>query len=527
MNFISLAFLAFLAVTIAVYFLVPLKVRWIVLAAASALFYLWAGWESFLFLLAVAAATYGAGALIGRVDKKTEAWLAADPEIAKERRRERRKRDAKKKKAICAAAVVLCIGALAAVKYLGLLLDTAGRLAQLFGLQAFSVTVAFLVPVGHSFYLFQGVGYVVDVYRGICPAERNPLKYFLFLAYFPHLLQGPIERYNDLAPQLLQGHRWDTEGAKEGVRRILIGFLKKVALADVLAVCTGNILQSYAAEGAMVFLLLILYAVQLYADFSGFMDIALGVSRIFGIRLQENFDKPYLSRSIAEFWRRWHITLGSWFRDYVYYPVIGSKLGHALAKRKSKRANVLLTVLALLAVWCCMGLWHGADWTYLIYGLYHGGLIILSVLAEPLCKKCRAALHIDADAFLYRAFCVARTFLLVCLGYVFFIAGNISTAWSMLTALFTSFDLQVLWNGTLADVGLSAFTFLQAALVVVLLFLAGNVFVPRRRRCLYTRRETALYENVVTVGLLYCAALAWILLYSAGDYTSMFVYFQF
>lgn len=527
MNFISLAFLAFLALTAAVYFLVPLRGRWIVLAAASALFYLWAGWESFLFLLAVVAATYGAGVLIGHVDEKTEAWVSAAPELTKEQKRERKRRDGKKKKAICAAAVVLCIGALAAVKYLGLLLDMAGRLAQLFGLQAFSATVAFLVPVGLSFYLFQGVGYVVDVYRGVCRAERNPLKYFLFLAYFPHLLQGPIERYNDLAPQLFCGHAFDAGEAKEGLQRILIGFLKKVALADALAVCTGNILQNYTAEGTMVFVLLVLYAVQLYADFSGFMDIALGVSRLFGIRLQENFDKPYLSRSIAEFWRRWHITLGSWFRDYVYYPVIGSKLGHALAKKKSKRANTFLTVLALLAVWCCMGLWHGAAWTYLIYGLYHGGLIILSVLAEPLFKKCRSALHIDANAFLYRAFCVARTFLLVCFGYVFFIAGDFSSAGGMIASLFTSFDLQVLWNGTLADAGLSAATLLQAVLVILLLFLAGNVFVPRRRKCLYTSGEMALYKNTVSVNLLFCVVLAWILLYSAGDYTSMFVYFQF
>jgi D-alanyl-lipoteichoic acid acyltransferase DltB (MBOAT superfamily) len=371
------------------------------------------------------------------------------------------------------------------------------------------------------------MGYVIDVKRGECGAEKNFFKYFLFIAYFPQLLQGPIERYNDLAPQLYEGHGFDADNFAKGGQRIAIGFFKKVVIADMAGIFVDQVLADETQTGVVIALMLLFYAIQLYADFSGFMDIACGVSKLFGIRLAENFDTPYLSLSVAEFWRRWHITLGAWFRDYLYYPFLTSKLSAALMKKRKAWATALATTLGLLLVWVCMGLWHGAAWSFLFYGLYHGGLIILGNLTKPLTQKWIAAWKIDENSALFTLFRMARTFLLVCFGYVFFVTGDIGESFSLIARMFSAFNWNVFADGTLGDLGLTAYSLWQIALGILILVVYSGTMKPRKTYCLYTEREKTFNGALTMVTLMIAVVFAWVLLYALGDYTSDFVYFQF
>lgn len=527
MNFISLVFLLFLLIVIVLYSVVPKKFRWIVLTAASAVFYFYAGWSYFLFLLGAVTVTYFAGVAIGAIEKSRKKYFERSAELTEEQRKARKERDNRREKAICIIAVCLGIGVLAGLKYLNMIISGFEALTGLFGGAVSSKAMALFLPLGMSFYLFKSIGYVIDVYRRASAPQTNYFKYFLFIAYFPSLLQGPIERYEDMAPQLYEGKKITVENLSSGMKRMLIGFLKKVAIADVISGFVKNVVASPSAGGAMILLMLVMYAIQLYADFSGFMDISLGVSRIFGIELTENFDKPYLSRSIAEFWRRWHITLGAWFRDYLYYPIVASKLGRKLAKKKKKRSSKLLSAAALLTVWICMGLWHGADLAFLIYGLYHGGIIISSFLLDGVYKKVRNKLGINTDGIAYKAFCTVRTFLLVSFGYVFFVTGDFSASVNLIVEIFTHFNITALFTGSAADMGLTPFTLLQIVLLIFFLMLMSDVLKPRRSALISSDGQAAFREVFMCITLIMCVVIAWLLLYSVGDYTSQFIYFEF
>lgn len=527
MNFISLEFLLFLLAVIVVYFVVPKKFRWIVLTVASAAFYFYAGWSYFLFLAGVVTVTYVSALAIGAIDKSRQKYFDGNADLTKEQKNIRKTCDDKRKKIVCVITVCAGIGVLIGLKYLNMIISGIDAFAGLFGHSISSGALTLFLPLGMSFYLFKSLGYVIDVYRSASLPQTNYFKYFLFIAYFPSLLQGPIERYEDMAPQLYEGKDITAENFSKGSERILIGFLKKVAIADVIAEFVQNVVADYSAGGAMIVLMLLMYAIQLYADFSGFMDISIGVSRIFGIELAENFDKPYLSQSIAEFWRRWHITLGAWFRDYLYYPIIASKLGRKLARKKKKWATSLLSVIALFAVWTCMGLWHGASLSFLMYGLYHGGIIISSYLLDGVYKKIRRKLGINGNGFAYKVFCTVRTFILVCFGYVFFVTGDFGTSVNMIAEIFTDFNATVLFDGSVAVAGLSIFTLLQIILLVFLLMLSSNILQPKRRAMPLPNGEAALRKVFVCITLIICVIIGWLLLYSAGDYTSQFIYFQF
>ena len=283
MNFISLEFLLFLCVVIAVYFVFPQKFRWIILTVASAVFYFFAGWSYFLFLMGVITVTYLSGLWIGAIDKSQKRYFDDNAELTKDRKNIRKKRDNKRKKIICVVAVCLEIGVLVGLKYLNMIIAGIEAFAGLFGNPVTSGTLTLFLPLGMSFYLFKSLGYVIDVYRSTSLPQTNYFKYFLFIAYFPSLLQGPIERYENMASQLYAGKGITAENFSTGAERMLIGFLKKVAIADVIAEFVQNVVADYSAGGAVIVLMLLMYAVQLYADFSGFMDISIGVSRIFGI----------------------------------------------------------------------------------------------------------------------------------------------------------------------------------------------------------------------------------------------------
>ena len=443
MLFTSFRFLVFLLALFAGYFLLPKRVRWMWLLLGSAFFYLCTGLKYCLFLLASILSAWAFGLACGRLDRRAEAYDAE--EHSREEKRAFRAALDKKRRLAAALVIVFNLGVLAVLKYADFVLANVAAAVRLF-VPSFQIpSLGLLLPLGISFYTFMAVGYCVDVYRGVTEAERNPFKLALFLSFFPHITQGPIDRYDALASQLFEGRGFDFDRVQRGLCRMLWGFFQKLVVADRLAILVDHVFDAPGSfSGLYLAFAVVCYAVQIYADFAGYMDIALGAGRVLGIELAENFDAPYLSSGIPEYWRRWHITLGAWFRDYLFYPIQRSapmkKLSRALQKRRSRAfASLVTTSAALAVVWFATGLWHGASWHYIAWGVYYGVLIILSTWTKPLADRAVRKLRIDRETSGWRMFCVLRTFALVLVGYVLFRAANMAQAAEIFGRIVTRF----------------------------------------------------------------------------------------
>lgn len=369
MSSLSIEFLLLAAGVTIVYYLLPLSVRWVALLGGSALFALLSGRQSAAHLSAVALLMWG-GALL--LQKKRRRWLLA-------------------------LLLGLELGAMAFLKYYPAL--SGARL---------------LLPVGLSYFTFQSAGYLIDVYRGKAQAQKNPLKAWLFIGYFPQLSQGPISSWRELSGPLFSGRPFEPEGFVSGFALLLWGYFKKLVVADRLAPLTKALLEGEALPGWLILLGAALYAVRLYMDFSGGMDVARGVSFLLGVELPENFRRPFFARSLADYWRRWHITLGAWFRSYLLYPMVTSRGGVALGRAAGralgkKTGRAIPGALATLLVFLLIGVWHGASWNAVIYGAYFGLLMGASMLLEPLWKRARKRCGKGRTGF----FSLARTWLLL------------------------------------------------------------------------------------------------------------------
>jgi D-alanyl-lipoteichoic acid acyltransferase DltB (MBOAT superfamily) len=290
-----------------------------------------------------------------------------------------------------------------------------------------TVTLDILLPVGISFYTFQALSYTIDVYQHKIKPTRDPVAFFAFISFFPQLVAGPIERATNLLPQFQRERTFDYTKAVDGMRQMLWGFFKKMVVADNCAAVVNSIWPIYQfATGLHLLLIAILFTFQIYGDFSGYSDIAIGCARLFGIELKRNFNFPYFSRDIAEFWRRWHISLTTWFRDYIYIPLGGSRVG----KWKSFRNTMVIFLVS--------GFWHGANWTFIVWGAYHA-LLFLPLL---LFGKNRRYTNTVATGRLFPSirelFQMLLTFLLVVVGWIIFRAENITQAWDYLCQMFSS-----------------------------------------------------------------------------------------
>lgn len=287
-----------------------------------------------------------------------------------------------------------------------------------------------LLPVGISFYTFQEVSYVIDVYRGQLPAQRRLGIFALYVSYFPQLVAGPIERSHRLMPQLTARRYFCPEQAVYGLRQILWGMCKKVVIADNLATWVDQVYTTPAAySGPVLTLGTVCFAFQIYCDFSGYSDIALGSARIMGIRLMQNFDRPYLSRSIAEFWQRWHISLSTWFRDYIYIPLGG------------RRVSTSRWCVNIIIVFALSGLWHGADWTFIAWGLLHGLYYICGKMSARPREAILSSLRLEKLPRLHGMIQTMMTFALVCFAWIFFRAKDMETAWAVISGLPYGWDL--------------------------------------------------------------------------------------
>lgn len=364
----------FLGLTVLAYFVTPIKKRWCVLLAASLLFYLYYTKFLSVYIFLTSMAVYFSAIWLEKIDACAE---LAKAHLPMEERTAYKNGILWQKKAVVAVLILINFGILAFLKYSVFATNSLNVLLQLLPAQKHLHTSTMLLPLGISFYTLQAVSYVVDVYRGKIKANRNFGQVLLFVCFFPQIVEGPIGRYDHLAPQLYEGHRFDYQNFTHGLQLILWGLFKEIVIADRANMLVSRVFDHNGSySGADVVLATLLYTLQLYADFSGCMDVATGSAQILGIHLTPNFRRPFLSRSVNEFWRRWHITLGAWLRDYVFYPVSLSKPmvrfnRFIRGKHNTHLGKWAMAGSALLFVWLGMGIWHGAGWKYLAYGMYY------------------------------------------------------------------------------------------------------------------------------------------------------------
>ncbi len=469
MKLTSLAFLLFLAGLLAVYYLVPKKLQWVVLLAGSCGFYLWAGPEYGAFLLFTVLSTYLFTRLMAKNLDRQDAYLAQNKQTLSREEKKAYKAAVKKKNRLwMCLCLLLNFGILAVCKFC-LLPDMKGALSET-GLSFLTLGL----PMGISFYMFQSMGYVVDVYRGTVKAERNLGKLSLFVSFFPQLIQGPISKFSQIAGDLYAPKAFDSRNLSYGLQRILWGFFKKLVIADRIAPAVGALKDP--ALGGMGFLLLTLcYAIQIYGDFTGGIDIALGAAECFGIHLPENFRRPFFSKNIAEYWRRWHISLGEWMKDYIFYPISVSqpmlkltKAGRAKFGDIGKRIPVYI---ATVATWFVTGIWHGLTPNFVLWGMLNCVFIIGSQELIPLYARFHGRFGWKEKGW-YGAFEMLRMFILMNLIRACDLFPRVSDYFRGLTSVFTAPNFRLFSGDLLKTLKLSGLDLgiLAGGTVVLFLF---------------------------------------------------------
>ena len=389
-----------------------------------------------------------------------------------------------------------------------------------------------LLPLGISFYTFQLTGYLIDVYKERTEAEGNLFRYALFASYFPQMIQGPISKHSQLAPQLFTPHEYDETAFREGLLRLLWGYFKKMVICANVSVLSNEIIGQFDAKGYAgftVFTGVLLYGVQMYADFSGGIDIIMGISELFGIRLTENFRSPYMATTISDFWQRWHISLGHWMRDYLFYPIALSKPFSRMARRMKKRigpyyGKIMPATIASFVIFLLVGLWHGASWRYVAFGLYQATFTSLDSVFERTAEKTRGVLRIDGASFSWRLFQILRTAALVTVGRYFDCAASLRTALRMLKATFTTFNPTVFLDGSFLQMGLDPGTFRFTMLLIVFL-IAVDVFNEKG----LVFRELFAKQGIVFRWMVYLTAIFAVLVFGAwgpGYNAAAFIYQQ-
>lgn len=475
MLFNSFSFLIFFPIVTLIYFVIPKRVRWMWLLVTSYFFYMNWHAEYALLMALCTLVTFGCSLAIDRYSEK------------------------KARKRVLAAGIVFNVGLLAYFKYTGMLLDIVSRMCSALALPFEPPKVSILLPVGISFYIFQALSYMIDVYKRRVKPERNVFKYALFVSFFPQLVAGPIERSGRLLRQVSQPHDFDWQRVRQGLLIMMLGYFEKVVIADRAAIYVDAVFNGwYYASGAQIALATAVFAVQDLCDFAGYSYIAIGAAKVLGIDLMTNFRQPYFAHSVQNFWARWHISLSTWFRDYIYFP-LGAGRGSKL--RKSFNLMVVYTV---------SGLWHGAALKYVAWGMLNGALQVVEGLL-PTRKPRRPRLHL-ALSILWTDFLILITMLV-------FRAGSLSTAWHMLVKIPTEWGVESLATG---------FSSMQAlCLFVSTLILFGMELLHEKRRTL-----TEITDRLPSParGALYLAAVMGIVIFGIwgpGYSAQAFIYFQF
>lgn len=493
MLFNSYHFLVFFPIVCLLYFVLPKKIRWIWLLASSYYFYMC--WNPIYLILIVISTilTYLCAIFVEKAEKNTT------------------------KKLIIALSVVLNIGILGYFKYTNFLVDSINSVFSIFSINPIS-RFDIVLPVGISFYTFQAIGYTIDVYRKDIDAEKNIFRYALFVSFFPQLVAGPIERSKNLMTQIRNEASikvWDYKRITQGLTMMLWGFFMKMVISDRIAIIVNQIFGNYE-EYHMTGLIVgsVSFAIQIYTDFNGYSTIAIGAAKVMGFELMENFNTPFFARSVGDMWRRWHVSMSSWFKDYIYIPLGGSRKG-----RLKKYRNLMITFIA-------SGLWHGANWTYVLWGAINGFYQIVGDLLTPVKKKINKAMNTKTESFGYKLFQAAITFGLFCLSTIFFRSETITDGAHYIGRMFMYRDWWSIFDGSLLTYGLDG---LEMNILVVSVLILFIVSVVRYKKSL----NIAQYLDEQ------CLAFRWIVLiilimfvinfghYGPNFDSAQFIYFQF
>lgn len=476
MFFTSYEFLGFFILLLLLYYIIPAKWQWILLLGGSYLFYLAADPRYLLYILATTVLTYGAARLIERNLLRQKAYLKDHKaELDREEKKAYKNAQGKIRRRMLALCLAFVLGILAVTKYTNFFIaNLNGILDAVGGTQRLSF-VKLILPLGISFYTFQAVGYLIDVYRETVPAEKNFFRYALFVSFFPQLIQGPISRFGDLSQTLWKEHAFCGADIRDGLFRMLWGYFKKMVVADRILAAVGLIIGSPKDySGAYALVGMVFYTIELYADFTGGIDITIGIAQTLGIRVQENFMRPYFSKSLKEYWRRWHISMCTWFKDYVFYPVSVSGAMQRVSKwgrkRLGERVGKRLPVyLSSFVVWLATGIWHGASWNFVVWGLLNWAVLMGSEELEPLYQRFHNRFAIGRSR-IYRLFQVGRTFLLICVLNLFDCYEAVAETVRMLLSIFHAGNWAVLTDGSLLKLGLDmADYFILAAGILLML----------------------------------------------------------
>ena len=488
MLFNSFEFLVFLPVVFLLYWFVFRSRRWqnLLVVIASYVFYGWWDWRFLLLIAFTSLCSFGSGLLIERYEGRRR-W----------------------QQAVSAANIVLNLSILGIFKYYNFFVENLTTLLGAAGWHLDWVTMDIILPVGISFYTFQALSYTIDVYQRKLSATHDPVEFFAYISFFPQLVAGPIERATNLLPQFQRNRQFDYAKAVDGCRQMLWGFLKKLVIADNCAVVVNEYWNQYAElPGLSLFLLGVLFTFQIYCDFSGYSDIAIGCARLFGFSLMRNFNYPYFSRSIPEFWRRWHISLTTWFRDYIYFPLGGS------------RCDKWKIIRNVYIVWAVSGLWHGANWTFVCWGLYHATLLAVYNLFNINTKYQHVVAYGRYLPNIKETLQIAFTFFLAVIGWIIFRAETMTQAVEFLTRMFADFlsgGLPAV--GSNSGVGVMMLQIIPALLMLLVEWINKNQQFGFQKIIPYSFIRNLVY--ILMIGAIYYAYMVNI------EEKNEFIYFQF
>ncbi len=496
MVFNSIKFLIFFPIIVLVYFIFPQKYKYIWLLISS--YYFYTCWNiKYTFILFISTIiTYLTGILI---DKSHKIQLENKSILYK--------------KLIFIIGISLNLIILFYFKYTNFLVINLNKILEIVKIKFVIPKADIIMPIGISFYMFQSLGYIIDVYRENIKAEKNFGKYALFVSFFPQITSGPIGRAKELLHQIHKPNKFNYENMKNGLLLMIWGFFLKLVLADRIAIVVNQIYDNYMDyAGFEILIATVLFAIQLYCDFDGYSNIAIGAAQVMGFKLINNFEQPYFAKSVKEFWRRWHISLSSWLKDYLYIPLGGSR-----CSKLKKYRNIMITFLI-------SGLWHGSSWNYVIWGFLHGAYQVLDDLTKPLKDKFNTVFKIKTECFSYRLFQTICTFIAVDFAWLFFKAPSALNALKIIKQMFSKFNPWILFDGTLYTYGLDQKDFRLMIYCIVILFVVDLLKSKMKIR------EKISKQNIVFRWSLYFVGIFAVLIfgiYGPGYDASQFIYFQY
>lgn len=535
MSIISVRFLLFLMAALLFYFRIPGKHQWKALLFISYLFYLISGLETVVFLIFTSLTTFWCGKKLGKINEEYNITIKKyqdnNEKITRNEKLEIKAEEDRRKRKYLISVLVINFGILLALKYTNVLKGVSDSICEVIGAEFCLDTSRWLVPIGISYYTFQSMGYLIDLYRRKYRPEMNVFRFLLFVSFFPQLIQGPISRYGELAPRLYAPHPYNYTRMKHGVELAAWGLFKKLVISDRIAIMTSAIFGNPAYfRGFYLVFATIFSMLQLYTDFSGGIDLVRGIGEMFGVDMPENFTRPFFARNVAEYWRRWHITLNNWWRDYIFYPLTLSKplnrFGKAARKiwgiNFGKKLPILISVIIVRII---NSIWHGATGSSILAGLYYGILLALSFYFDETVKMVNRKLKINTECWSWKVFQCARTFLLIAAPRLVSQAGSLQEGREYLKWLFFEYNPWVLTDGSLFQLGVTSKQFMVVVIGLLVLLIVGMIQESGRNIRDLIDRQNIVFRVAFFVMFFYMIVLFGV--YGSGYDASSFAYAQY